>query len=187
MNYFTKLMMVVLLGYGVSKGNAQEDESQEVFHPHHTLGFMLSHTQIFQGVQNDGEKKWLALPSIALNYNYKFHEYWSIGLHNDIVIEDYEVAQHLRTGSSSDNEILTRSYPIASAVVTSYKPGKHFSYLLGAGGEFAHSGNLFMIRVGIEYGLHMNQSWELNVNLVNDLKLNAYNSIAYGIGVTKVF
>ena len=147
---------------------------------------MLSHTQIFQGVQQDGEKKWLALPSIGLNYNYKFHPRWALGLHNDIIIEDFQVEEHLRSGGGNENSILVRSYPVASAVVASYKPGEHFSFLLGAGGEFAHTGNLFIVRAGVEYGIHINPKWELNINLVNDLKLNAYNSVAYGIGITRI-
>lgn len=69
----------------------------------------------------------------------------------------------------------------------SYKPGKHFSYMLGSGGEFAHTGNLFLVRVGVEYGFHISKDWELNGNITNDLKINAYNSWALGMGVTKVF
>lgn len=110
MNYKSKLIIVEGLCVVVFKGHAQDDESQDVFHPQLSMGFMLSYNQIFQDVQNDGEKKCLVLPSIALNYNYEFYENWAIGLHNNSVIEDYEVEQHLRSGSSSDDEILTRSY-----------------------------------------------------------------------------
>lgn len=162
---------------------AQEEHHND-FSSHHTLGFMISHTQVSQGVQSNGNKKWLSLPSWAINYNYKFSPKWAIGLHNDIIVEDFVVQEHLK---SSGGETLERSYPVASAIMASYKPGKHFSFMLGAGGEFAHTGNLFLVRIGAEYGYHISKKYELNANITNDLKINAYNSWALGLGVTRVF
>lgn len=185
-DHIIKLFVASSLCICFTKVSAQNEASHDLFHKHHSLGLMISHTQIFQGVQLNREKKWLALPSLGLNYNYKFHPKWALGLHTDIVIEDFQVEEHLKSGGSNANSILERSYPVASALVASYKASKHFSLLIGAGGEFAPSGSLFMIRAGFEYGIHINPKWELTVNLVNDLKLNAYNSIAYGIGISKI-
>lgn len=161
---------------------AQEHHSTD-FKPHHSIGLILSHTQISQGIQSNGNRKWLSLPSWGINYNYKFSQKWAIGLHNDIVVEDFAVEQHLK---NSGEEVLERSYPIASAVMMSYKPGTSFSYLFGAGGEFAHTGNLFLVRIGVEYGYHLTEKWELNANITNDLKINAYNSWALGVGISRI-
>lgn len=162
---------------------AQEIEHTQ-FYPHHSLGLMISHTQISQGIQSDGDKKWLSLPSWAINYNYKFSPKWAVGLHSDIIVEDFAVEEHLK---SSGNKTLERSYPIACAVMASYKPGKYFSFMAGAGGEFAHTGDLFLVRVGVEYGYHLSKDYEINANITNDLKINAYNSWAIGLGVTRIF
>lgn len=178
---YTFLSIILLLG--ASLLTAQEQHHDD-FKPHHTLGLMISHTQISQGIQGDGRRKWLSLPSWGLNYNYKFSAQWAVGLHTDIIVEDFAVTEHLK---SSAGTTLQRSYPIGSAVMFSYKPGKHFSYLLGSGGEFAHTGNLFLVRIGAEYGYHISNNWELNANLTNDLKINAYNSWAIGVGITRVF
>jgi hypothetical protein len=177
--------LFIFLTIGTSQLLKAQENDHADFHPHHMLGIVLSHTQISQGIQANGDRKWLALPSIGINYNYKFSPKWAIGLHNDIVTEDYAVEEHLRSGGG--NKVLERAFPVASAVVASFKPGKHFSYMLGTGGEFAHTGSFFLVRVGIEYGYHITDKWELNANLVNDIKINAYNSFAYGIGITKVF
>ena len=174
------VFIVFLLFYG---SVFSQKEMHSKFHSHHTLGFIISHTQISQGVQANGDKKWLSLPSWAINYNYKFSEKWAIGLHNDIVLEDFAVEEHLK---SSNGQVLVRSYPIASAVMVSYKPGKHFSYMFGSGGEFSHTGNLLLLRVGLEYGYHISKDWELNANITNDLKINAYNSWAIGFGVSRI-
>lgn len=171
-----------LFFFCLMKTFAQEHHSND-FNPHHSIGFILSHTQISQGIQANGEKKWLSLPSWGINYNYKFNQKWAVGLHNDIVVEDFVVEQHLK---SSGGEVLERSYPIASAVIISYKPGTSLSYLFGVGGEFAHSENLLLVRIGIEYSYHLTGKWELNANITNDLKINAYNSWALGVGISRI-
>lgn len=179
------LSLLIMLGISFPTLVMAQEDSHDTFSPHHTLGFMISHTQVSQGVQTNGNKKWLSLPSWALNYNYKFSPKWAVGLHNDIIVEDFVVQEHLK--SSGGGETLERSYPVASALMASYKPGKHFSFMLGAGGEFAHTGNLFLIRIGAEYGYHISKKYELNANITNDLKINAYNSWAIGLGVTRIF
>jgi hypothetical protein len=179
-----KFLLIILSIFFSSFVLAQE-ESHDDFSSHHTLGFMISHTQVSQGVQANGNTKWLSLPSWAINYNYKFSQKWAVGLHNDIILEDFVVQEHLK--NSGGEEVLERSYPIASAVMASYKPGRHFSFMLGAGGEFSHTGNLFLIRIGAEYGYHISKKYELNANITNDLKINAYNSWAIGLGVTRIF
>lgn len=160
---------------------AQHDEKEEYdeFHPHHTLGVVISHTILSEGVV-DGKKKWLALPSWGLNYNYKFSKKWAIGLHNDFITENFVVEEH-------SSESIERTHPFASTIVTSFKPGTHFNYMLGFGGEFSEGKNFFLIRLGIEYEHHISKNWELNFEVSNDFKVNAYNSWAIGLGVARVF
>lgn len=179
-----KLIQIASIGMLLLAATSMAQEKKhDDFKPHHMLGLVISHTQISQGVQSNGNNKWLSLPSWGINYNFKFSPKWAVGLHTDIVVEDFAVEEHLK---SSSDEILERSYPVASAVMLSYKPGKHFSYLFGSGGEFAHTGNFFLFRVGLEYGCHLSKDWELNANVTNDLKINAYNSWAIGLGVSRV-
>lgn len=68
-NYLTFAIFFVL----ITAISAQEKQIEK-FKPHHTLGFLISHTQINQGIQADGDEKWLSLPSWAINYNYKFSQ-----------------------------------------------------------------------------------------------------------------
>jgi hypothetical protein len=154
------------------------------FHPHHSIGLVIGHTQISQGIQSDGQRKWLSLPVWAINYNFKFKPQWALGLHTDIIFEDFLVEEHL---NNSQEKVLERKYPIASALMATYKPFKHVSFLLGTGAEFSHSGNLFLVRCGFEYSYHFANNFELNAIITNDLKVNAYNSWSIGLGVSKVF
>jgi hypothetical protein len=152
---------------------------EETLKPHHSVGLLIGHTQVRQGA-NEGNKKWLNLPSFALDYNYFFSEKWSAGLHNDIVIENFKVVDY-------DEEVIERSRPLASILTAGYKPGKHFTYQLGLGGEFAKEENLALLRIGAEYGLEISNDWEFIANLVYDLKWNAYDSFGLSVGISKSF
>lgn len=173
-----KKHIVILVLFLINNAFAQEQEN-ETFKPHHTLGFVVGHTNVSQGVEN-GDRKWLTLPSFALDYNYVFSPKWSIGLHNDLIIESFKV-------ETSDDEVLERTSPFASAIVGGYKPGKYFTFEAGLGGEFAKEESFALTRLGVEYGLEIHNGWEFIANVVYDIKWNAYDSWALGAGISKSF
>jgi hypothetical protein len=170
------LLIIVLIL--INTAFAQEREN-EIFKPHHSLGFVVGHTNVSHGVEN-GDRKWLSLPSFALDYNYVFSPKWSIGLHNDLIIESYKV-------ETSEDEVLERSSPFATAIVGGFKPGKHFTFQAGLGGEFAKEKNFFLTRLGVEYGLEIRNGWEFIANLIYDIRWNVYDTYAVGMGISKSF
>lgn len=172
-----KHFLIVVLFF-INNAFAQEQENEN-FKPHHSLGFVVGHTNVSQGVEN-GDRKWLTLPSFALDYNYVFSPKWSIGLHNDLIIESFKI-------ETSDSEILERSSPFATAIVGGYKPSKHFTFQAGFGCEFAKEENFVLTRLGVEYGLEIHHGWEFIANVVYDIKWNAYDSYAIGMGISKSF
>ncbi len=147
----------------------------------HSIALVLSHTQINEGRDENNQKKWLSLPSWGINYNYSLSSKWMIGLHSDIVVEDFIVENFTKS-----SETIERSYPIASAIVASYKL-KSVNLMFGSGVEFAKEENFFLLRTGVEYNKHLGNNYELIANITNDFKLNAYNSWAIGIGIAKLF
>lgn len=82
---------------------------------------------------------------------------------------------------------MERSEPIASVLVGGFKPGKHFTFEAGIGYEISKEENLFLTRVGAEYSLELPKEWEFVANLIYDVKWDAYDSFAFGIGVSKSF
>jgi hypothetical protein len=173
------LMLVV-----ISSSFSQEVETKsEKFKPYHSITGLLSHTMIKDGIR-DGKTEWIAFPSFVLDYNFAFSPKWKIGLHNDIIFEDFIVET---TNSEGDIIELERSEPIATVLVGGYKPGKHFTFEAGMGYEFAKEEDLFLTRLGTEYSLELPKDWELIVNLVYDMKWNAYDSFAFGVGISKSF
>jgi len=139
------ISMIILCLYSLTlHAQEQKPESHDSI-PHHSMSLLMGHTNSDQGFQ-DGKRKWLVLPSWALDYDYQFSRKWSIGLHNDIILETFKVEDH--EGHSQEIE---RTRSVASIAVAKFKPGEHFYFELGAGGEFAKEGNYFLNRQGIEY------------------------------------
>jgi hypothetical protein len=162
-----------------------QEETKEAFHPEHILSVIISHAQVFQGRDIDGNKKVLSLPSWGLDYTYQFKPKWGIGLHTDIITETFEVEKHLESGGTG--EVIERSYPIAPALMGIYKPNEHWVFLIGAGVEFEESENFFLNRVGIEYGAELPKGWDVFGSLSYDFKWNGYDTWVLGLGIAKVF
>jgi len=163
---------------------SQENHTREEHHEtKHAIAIVLSHSSISKGIQN-GKTKWQSFPSWGINYNYTINDKWLLGWHNDIIIEDFVVEEHL---SNNSNQILERSYPIATLIMATYKFKKHFSFLAGGGGEFAHQGNFGMVRLGVEAPFHIPNNFEIFANFTYDIKINAYDTWNLGFGVAKLF
>jgi hypothetical protein len=88
---------------------------------------------------------------------------------------------------NDDNELLERSYPVASVPVILYKPGKRLILIGGVGAEFTHEKTLTLTRLGLEYGFHLPNKWEVGAALVWDNKWNYYNSWGLAITISKLF
>jgi len=180
-NFKASLLIIALLLTSFYAKAQDTSTNHSDNHLKHSLALVISHTQINEGRDKSGDKQWLSLPSWGINYNYRLTEKWLLGLHTDIVVEDFVVKSHSRS-----NEFIERSYPVASAIVGSYKLDS-FHLMFGTGVEFEKEENLFLVRAGIEYNLHIIKNYELLANITNDFKFNAYNSWAIGLGIARMF
>ena len=173
------LFISLLASSGLAQAQDQEKYyDEEETERRHSVSFLISHSHVSQGLKGS-ESRWLILPSFGFDYNYKLSTMWSIGLHNDMIIESFKILK-------SDGETeLERTRPFVSILTAGFKPGKHFTYQFGFGGEFAKEDDFFLTRLGIEYGWEISERMEIFSNLVYDLKWNNYNSYVIGLGVTR--
>ncbi len=169
-------------------------EPHESHHKKHAISAVISHTHIKSGVKNNSGDNWIALPSFGINYNYSFNEKWAIGLHNDIIIEEFVVEDpnknsslELHKNEESEVEVIERSHPIASAIMVTYKPFEHVALLAGGGMEFSKEENFALIRFGVEFPFHIPNDWEIFGAMSYDINIDAYDGLTFGFGIAKLF
>lgn len=121
----------------------------------------------------------LIVPTIGLNFDYYLNEKWGLGLHSDVVLQQYKVEAH------DGHEELIRDNPIAICGMGIYKPHERWALFLGYGVEVEKHENLQMIRLGCEYGIPMPKHWEVCLSLEYDYKINNYGAMMFGIGFSK--
>ncbi|WP_250435535.1 hypothetical protein [Hanstruepera flava] len=162
-------------------GFSQEEKSNpEEFH-RHSISILIGHTTIFQGFEN-GKRKIESEPSWAINYNYAFNEKWAIGIHSDIIIENFVVEK------TSGDEILERNTPITSLIVGTCKIFDGFGVELGGGLEFDKNESFGVARIGAEYGIEIiKHNLEVLLSLDYDIVIDAYDGLNIGIGIAKLF
>jgi len=176
--------------------NAEIHEQHEEHFHKHAISFIMSHTHVSTGLEN-GQTKRLVLASLGFNYNYNISKKWSVGLHNDLIIEDFEVEDPHAEGHDpkslnklyEEDAIATieRSKPISSAIMVSYKPLEHLVLMAGGGMELSKNENFGLIRLGLEIPFHIPNNWEVLGAVAYDFNIDAYNSFTLGIGIAKLF
>jgi hypothetical protein len=177
------LLFIVLSSAIVHTALGQEHSSGSEPHEHlrHRLTISLGHAHIPAGISvPDGEKKWLNLGAFAVDYDYYFTEAWSLGLHSDIVPIAYEVE-----ASKGNDELITRTSPVALVMLAGYRITPHLGIMAGYGLELAKEENLSLIRVGAEYGWEIGEHWELGLSLSYDYKIDTYDTWFLGLGVSR--
>jgi hypothetical protein len=158
--------------------SAQEERTEDF--KRHKVVLVLGHAMTPEGININGKKTLLFLPSWGLDYDYRLNEIWSIGLHSDIIIENFSF-------ENSKQIIQERTTPLATIATVGYRLGKHLTAMVGAGAEFAKEENLAVLRVGADYGWELGENWEVAVNYMLDFKLDAYNTGVIGVGLVRNF
>lgn len=156
---------------------AQEEQTEEMdLKRKHSLAVAMGHIQVAKGFQ-EGQKKWLSLPSWALDYTYRLNPRWSLGLQNELILSDFEVES-----SEGEGQVISRSTPLSSIAVVGYRPLEALTVFAGAGGEFAKEENFAMVRLGIEPSMEIRERLELALGLVYDIKVGGYDSFGLTFG-----
>ena len=122
----------------------------------------------------------LIVPTIGFNYDYFFNDRWGIGLHTDILLQQYKVEKH------GGHEEILRENPVGFAGMLLFKPNHRLTLMAGYGLEVEKHENFQMIRIGVEYGIPLPKHWELGFSLEFDYKINTHSSVMLGIGFSKM-
>ena len=180
LKYFSLFLCLMIL---TKTGNAQEEKSRREQErlKRHRITVMIANSHIPSMDAVEGQNKFSIVPTWGVDYDFWFSPKWAIGLHNDLILQQYKIKEE------KDNTVIERSFPIGTCLVGIFKPFEHLSLVAGIGKEFEKSESFGMWKVGVEYGFELPESWELSLNLQYDNKINAYDSWLFGLGVSKSF
>lgn len=183
MDNFYRLVLIAFMLFNSLAAMAQEEIEQEKEEEgKHSIALVLGHSRIGQGRDSEGNKKFTSVPSFAIDYNYWLTEKFALGLHTDFLNENFFIE------TESEGKLIERERPIAPALTGTIKPGEHWSFGLGFGGEFVKGGEAYFVtRFAIEYGVEIRNGWEVLGSLTQDFRANAYNVTSYGLGIEKRF
>ncbi len=160
-----------------NEGNASHDKHQGVTHK---VTLVMANSFMKNQV-DESSNNILVVPSYGLNYDILFHHKWGVGVHTDVVLQQYKVEKH------DGHEELIRENPVALCAVGLFKPIPALTLIAGYGIELEKHENIQLFRFGVEYGFHLPGNWELGFALEFDKKLNTYNSWVFGVGFSKLF
>lgn len=146
---------------------------------HHKLTAVMAYSLILNSIDENADLV-LIVPTIGLNYDYWFHSKWGIGLHNDIVLQQFKVEKH------EGHEELIRENPVAICAMGLYSPARTWTVMAGYGIELETHESIQLLRLGFDYGVHLINNWELGFALEFDYKFKTYSSWMFGIGFSKL-
>lgn len=123
----------------------------------------------------DKEGHWVS--SIGLDYFRRISEKWEVGLKLDFQLGHYIIPH-------KDNLERENAFVVVATGVYELMP--KWSAFAGAGMEFEKSEHLPVLRLGTEYGFHLQHGWVLPVGFFWDIK-DGYNVYAFTVGIGKHF
>lgn len=173
-----KLLFLLLVFTICSLSVQAEDE-----HEHHSvngarLTGIMAYSLINNGFSSETDDI-LVVPTVGLNFDYYLSEKWGLGIHSDILLQQFKVEKH------DDHEEIIRENPIALCAMGIYKPHHRWALFAGYGIEIEKHENLNLVRFGAEYGIPLPKHWEVALSMEYDYKFNSYGALMFGIGFSK--
>ena len=181
-NDMNKFLVFTLLQFLIIECFCQHEQLYDNETTHearfHKISLVMANSLITNSVDDINET--LIVPTFGINYDYWFKEKWGVGLHTDLVLQQYKIERH------DDQSVLERDNPMAFCAIVSYEPLPRWIIMGGYGIEIERNENIDLFRFGLEYGIPLKDHWELGFNIEYDHKIKAYSSIMFGIVFSKI-
>lgn len=156
-----------------SQALAQDHEKEEEF-GRHRLAPLMGFTYVFNTTQNSNHVLGsILVPTIGIDYLYKFSPNWGLGWYNDLELSSYLV-------ESGESEEIRRERAFVTALGVSYNITHHFAVFTGYGIELERHQNFQVFKAGMVYGIPFRDAWDLGFGLTYDHK-EIYQSLAFSI------
>lgn len=153
---------------------AQNSESKE---RKNLLTVAFGYTYVPEGAAEGSiEADGVFIPAIGLDYFRRIHPKWEIGTMIDLELGEYIIAKR----------DLNRHNALVVAGIAAYNLTDQWTFYGGGGIELEKHENLWIGRLGGEYGWKMGNDWVLAPGFFYDLK-KGYDSWSFSVAFGKEF
>jgi len=154
-------IFMLLTGSAVAQDHAtHEEHGQNILH--HRLAAGFGYTFVPNGEKLANDKKGILVPTMAVEYIYKFSHTWSAGVSADLELGNYVIP--------FQNDSLTRKNALILAAVGIYEPIKYWAIFAGGGIEIEYHHNFTVLRAGTAYEFKIGHDWDITPSLIFDFK-----------------
>lgn len=180
--YWLYIAVLFIFGMMISKvANAQYqyyEPAEHVFKNQrkNILIFSFGYTYVPEGSAIHHETDGLFVPSIGLDYKRRISEKWALSLFTDWELDHYVVWK---------SEFI-RDEAFIAVIGGSYEIGDGFGAFAGVGREFDYNHDLWVTRIGLEYGFELGNRWIIVSSAFFDWK-ESYDTYSFSIGISHKF
>jgi hypothetical protein len=154
----------------------KENEEEENEGKPQKLSVSIGVTHIPSAFEDGKENKSVFVPTIGIDYFYRFKERWAIG-----AVLDFELANYVVDFGRDE---LKREKALVTAIMVGYEFAKNWGLAVGPGVEFEKNKNLFVLRAGVEHEFKLDENWGLFPSINFDFK-EEYSTWSLNIGVSR--
>ncbi len=166
------LLFLLVITHTFSQENDEEEQTK------HKVVLLLGLTHIPETIEEGEPLKSEEVPTIGVDYFYKFNPKWQLGVVVDLELGKYAV--------DFGGENIPRENAVVTGLVAGYTLLKGWSIFAGPGVEFERSRNIFIVRASTEYEFELGKNWGLAPGICFDFK-KEYSTYSLGIGISKSF
>ena len=171
---------------GVPEEGEAEGEQPEWFEAgkKNRFAVFVGYGWVPQGDPDGDREGTTVIPTLGLDYERWVHPRFAIGWYNDFQLSTFVVE---REGEHSEEDrFLEREYAFVTAVVGVFEVVERLAVFAGPGYEFETTENLFVFKIGAEYGFPLPSHWDIAIGGSYDIR-DAFDSWGLGLSIGKRF
>ncbi len=129
---FSSILIIHGLGLSAQNHEDETDAHHSTDAEHSCSGHKITLMMAYSFIDNsfsDQTSDILIAPTFGFNYDYFFNTRWGLGMHTDIILQQFKVEKH------GGHEEILRENPVGLAGMLLFKPNHRWTLMAGYGVE----------------------------------------------------
>ena len=137
----TCLVMLLIQLTDVSARDVGEESHESHALPGHRITLIMANSLVDNSFTEESGNI-LVVPTFGFYYDYFMNERWGVGLHTDILVQQFKVEKH------GDKRQIVRGNPVGIAGMVLFRPHRRWVLMAGYGFELEKNENFQMFGIG---------------------------------------